>query len=140
MSRDPASRMVLRDGRSGQWLRFEHPVRTYIVKNADDVIPALEDVQTAVEHQGLYAAGMIAYEAAPAFDPSLQVRQENDFPLLWFGLFDRIDRCTLFDQDVNPPQMDWQPSIAPSEYEQALREIKTQIYQGNTYQVNFTYR
>ncbi|MBD3375044.1 aminodeoxychorismate synthase component I, partial [candidate division KSB1 bacterium] len=47
---------------------------------------------------------------------------------------------TLFDQDVNPPQMDWQPSIAPSEYEQALREIKTQIYQGNTYQVNFTYR
>jgi para-aminobenzoate synthetase/4-amino-4-deoxychorismate lyase len=115
-------------------------VRTYIVKNADDVIPALEDVQTAVEYQGLYAAGLIAYEAAPAFDPSLQVRQENDFPLLWFGLFDQIDRCTLSDQDVNPPQMDWHPSIAPSEYEQALQEIKTQIYQGNTYQVNFTYR
>ncbi len=137
---DTSIRAVLRDGHSGQWLRFEKPVSTIIAKCTDEVIPALEQVETAVEHENLYAAGMIAYEAAPAFDPALKVRQEDDFPLLWFGLFDRTARYSLPDEGVNPPAMDWQPSIAPSEYEQALREIKTQIYQGNTYQVNFTYR
>ncbi|MEI2688691.1 MAG: hypothetical protein V9H69_02875 [Anaerolineae bacterium] len=49
--------------------------------------PALRRVVAGVEAEGLHAAGFIAYEAAPGFDPALVVRGPVALPLLWFGLY-----------------------------------------------------
>ena len=35
-----------------------------------------------------YAAGFLSYEAAPAFEPSMKVKESISMPLLWFGIFD----------------------------------------------------
>src|SRR5699024_8581971 len=48
-------------------LCFQDPVEVVSAHRLDEVMPALRTVQSRVE-QGLYAAGYLAYEAAPAFD------------------------------------------------------------------------
>ena len=59
----------------------------------DDVLPALAAVDEACAN-GLWAAGFVAYEAAPGLDPDLQVRRSPSddpfagLPLVWFGLFE----------------------------------------------------
>ena len=67
---------------------------TVVARRIDDVKRAIERAEAATR-DGLWAAGFIAYEAAPAFDASLVARHRelNDpfvhLPLVWFGLFDR---------------------------------------------------
>jgi para-aminobenzoate synthetase/4-amino-4-deoxychorismate lyase len=106
------------------------------------VTPALEWAEEAVSQDGLYAAGFIAYEAAPAFDDTLVVLGDNEFPLLWFGLYEDVEEIELpgsaavadFDRMV------WQPSVEKLEFGRALARIKCLIRSGDTYQVNYTYR
>ena len=70
-----------------------------------EVLPALRHLEAQVRGR-LYAAGYIAYEAAPAFDTALQVRSGSSLPLLWFGLYehaeaDRITCLALPDWSAN---------------------------------------
>ena len=51
-------------------------VRTIEAHTIDEVVPALQEVEQAA-HDGLWSAGYIAYEAAPAFDDALQVRSHR---------------------------------------------------------------
>ena len=107
-----------------------------------EVIPAMRAVEDAVAG-GLHAAGFVAYEAAPAFDPALAVRAADvRLPLLRFGLFrERIAG--------EPPPVagedafalgDWAPSTEQGEYESAIARIREWIAAGDTYQVNHTFR
>lgn len=104
-------------------------------------MPILRRLEAKVYGDGLYAAGFMSYEAAPAFDSALEVRPLEEFPLLWFGLYDR-PRIS-----EHPPAThhtcsvgDWVPSIDRVSYFRAIARIKTLIAQGETYQVNFTMR
>jgi hypothetical protein len=65
---------------------FRNPVKVIQAEHVDDVIPALRNVQEAVD-AGWYAAGFLSYEAAPAFDPAYRVNEGQTMPLLWFGIF-----------------------------------------------------
>ena len=62
-------------------------------RELDGVLDAVRDVEKAVAG-GMWAAGFVAYEAAPAFDDALSVRRRpidgpfSGLPLVWFGLFD----------------------------------------------------
>jgi para-aminobenzoate synthetase/4-amino-4-deoxychorismate lyase len=38
------------------------------------------------------------------------------------------------------PSLDWQPTVTASAYRAAVERIKTHIHDGDTYQVNYTYR
>ncbi len=98
-----------------------------------------------MDEEGLFAAGMIAYEAAPAFDPALTVRPDGGFPLLWFGLYGQMESLPrLPDEPVaeaqDPSLGPWRPSVSEAHYRQAIEEIKRQIELGNTYQVNYSLR
>jgi para-aminobenzoate synthetase/4-amino-4-deoxychorismate lyase len=88
MARDGVRRLtvIARDAASGRWRIFERPIEIMVARKLDDVIPALEKIEHACVHEDRHAAGFIAYEAAPAFDPSLKTHAAGDFPLLWFGL------------------------------------------------------
>ena len=57
--------IVLRDGDS--WLHFADPQRIIIAKQLHDVLPALREIEDAVNN-GFHAAGFLSYESAPAFD------------------------------------------------------------------------
>ena len=63
--------------------------------NRGGVLPCLDRVEAMVEEEGLYAAGWISYETAPAFDPALTVRPHDGFPLVWFGFSRRPEEISL---------------------------------------------
>ncbi|MFH2055829.1 MAG: aminodeoxychorismate synthase component I [bacterium] len=121
---------------------FENPLEIIEVSRLSELISRLKRVEHAVEREGLYAVGMIAYEAAAAFDPGLSVRDDNsDFPLLWFGLYKQPCHVDLPQPTTDtPPRVDWLPSITEPEYRQAFQRIKEHIRAGDSYQVNYTYR
>jgi para-aminobenzoate synthetase / 4-amino-4-deoxychorismate lyase len=130
---------ILRDDASGRWLRFSKPVAEISAFRADDVLPRLREVEAAVAERGLHAAGWISYEAAPGFDAALAVRPAGDFPLLWFGVFDKPEPIELPPPAICLPE-DWPADVAPEAYGRAFDRIKSHIREGDTYQVNYTFR
>lgn len=134
-------RVLLRDEASGDWLAFRAPRHVVEAHRLADVVPSLLAVEQAARGEGLHAAGFIAYEAAPAFDPALIVRADHTFPLLWFGLFDapaRVDppRRAAY----GPRRIDWRSSLTAEAYRRGFAAIRRHIRDGNAYQVNFTQR
>lgn len=132
---------ILHDARARRWLEFTEPREVVIARHKGDVAQALRKVEEAVECRGLHAAGFIAYEAAPAFDPALVTRPDGDFPLLWFGLYDAPRAVAAPLSAVSGPLAEaWTPTVAPAAYRRAFEHVRRHIGDGATYQVNFTLR
>ncbi len=139
-----AMRAILRDAESGKWRLFERPREIVVARTTEEVIPALQKIEAECA-KGAYAAGFIAYEAAPAFDRALQTRIDGKFPLLWFGLYEAF-------QDLPHETVEgsgssdatrgdtWKASIDVQQYERVFNRLQELIRAGQTYQVNFTYR
>ncbi len=128
----------LKGGSGTQRLAFTKPERIITARTLADVRPALREVQDAT-HEGFYAAGMICYEAAPAFDPALHARPSGPLPLLWFGLFrapTTFPRITKQHAVVSG----WEPDTDRATYDASIKAIREAIARGDTYQVNYTLR
>ncbi len=129
----------LRPGGAGSFL-FEGPEEVIEAHRLDEVLPALRQVELAAR-AGRWAAGFVAYDAAPAFDAHLRVPgPQSAMPLLWFGLYPAR-------RSVSPPDGRgayrtgaWEPSIEQASYREAIDLIRKHICRGDTYQVNYTYR
>jgi len=135
------SEVVIRDGQSGQFLCFNHAVEYFSATRIDEVTSVLSQVEAAVEKKGLYAAGFISYEASAAFDESLKTFENDGFPLLWFGLYPKPEIVDISDIPVNQDTpLNWKNSVEKQEYTDCLNRIKEYIGQGDTYQVNYSYR
>jgi len=134
-------RVFMRAAARGKWLSFASPCRVLTTQRIEDVLPLVQEVQDAVEREGLYAAGFISYEAAPAFDPAFPSKGADQFPLLWFGVFRQVNEVATLPcgPGINPP-ISWCPSVNEEEYGECVAAIQRYIHQGDTYQVNFTYR
>jgi para-aminobenzoate synthetase / 4-amino-4-deoxychorismate lyase len=136
---------LLYDAHQQCWLAFHQPLTILTAHHPAEVQPLLEQVQSFVE-QGQFAAGFVSYESAPAFDRVLAVRpseaNQADFPFAWFSLYAAVEPITLPSVATLPdlPILDWQATITPGEYEQAIAQIKAYIQRGDTYQVNFSFR
>jgi len=124
---------------AGGRTHFRDPREVIVARTVGEVRDALRRVERAAE-AGLYAAGFVAYEAAPAFDPAFRVRAGVEVPLVWFGVFDGPS------QDAPAPGggefglSAWEPSVTRGEYERRVGEARGQIARGYTYQVNYTLR
>jgi para-aminobenzoate synthetase / 4-amino-4-deoxychorismate lyase len=133
---------ILYDAAQKAWVRYEQPVAVFTAHRLDEILPALQQIDRAVEADGLHAAGFLSYEAAPAFDPALTAHPPGELPLLWFGLYRQPEIITLPERSnlTNLSQNEWAPAISQETYQQAISQIKDQIALGNTYQVNYTLR
>lgn len=151
-------------------LVFTQPQQIIVALCVADVLPALQAVQQAVAG-GAYAAGYVSYEAAPAFDPAMRVFNvdipntdvseinnsvsidpagspvavsPDDFPLLWFGIFDSpISAPAQMELPISEDiacVSDWQPLTSQETYYQDIAAIREAIARGETYQVNYTLR
>jgi para-aminobenzoate synthetase / 4-amino-4-deoxychorismate lyase len=136
------NRVVLHDAHKGCWLHFHSPVQVISAERLQEVMPALAQVEELTKTQGLHAAGFITYEASGAFDESLEVKDGTALPLVWFGIYERPEPMEL-----PPPGPDgfcndlhWEPAITPGEYSAAIRKIKEHLRNGDTCQVNYTFR
>jgi len=129
-------------GSSLEWLSFRHPVATLVGTELSEVRPILREIESATE-RGLFAAGFISYESAPAFDPAMRVRPASDLPLVWFGLFEKpevVELPTPLAPGSGETQMTWQPSLTEESYQEAIEAIQQAICRGDTYQINHTFR
>lgn len=118
---------------------FRNPVEVLEAQTVEDVLPAMRRIEDAVE-DGLHAAGFVAYEAAPAFDPALSVHSAPGKPLLWFGLYatqgtyhDCPEAAGSYSLEI------WEPLVSQSEYCHSIGRIREWIAAGDTYQVNYTF-
>ena len=93
--------------------------------------------------RGREAAGFISYEAGHGLEPKLMPiagpPQPSDPPLLWFGLFERIEPAP----PLPSPDGAWagqpEPAISFEQYAGAVEKIRADIAEGEVYQVNFTF-
>ena len=134
-----AGDVLLQAGRGGQWLFFSSPVAVYTARSIEDVIPVMEQAEAALA-EGLFVAGLVAYEAASAFDDAILTHSNSTLPLCWFAAYKEA-------RPVAPPTggqachpATWTPSQDRPDFAQTLAKIKTYIEQGDTYQVNHTFR
>lgn len=133
--------VILHDAQTQQWLRFQRPVQLHVASDSASVLTVLETVEQEVKAQGLYAAGFVAYEAAAAFDSAFVTKPAGNFPLVWFGLYQQPEVITLPTlADPVTPELSWQRSISEADYRAALDQVKDCIRQGETYQVNYSFR
>jgi para-aminobenzoate synthetase/4-amino-4-deoxychorismate lyase len=135
---------LVQDGAPDRWLRFAAPVAVVEARAAAEVAPALAAVARRVETDGLWAAGWIAYEAAPGFDRALAVRPPapDGPPLVWFALFrdaePEADPLAAIAGEYRLGR--WRPSISRAGHRRGVAAIRRLIARGDTYQVNFTHR
>jgi para-aminobenzoate synthetase/4-amino-4-deoxychorismate lyase len=136
------------DLRSGaeRSFRLVGPVGVIEARRPEEVAPALGALE-ATAAEGLWAAGFVSYEAAPALDPDLEVRSRPaddpfaDLPLLWFATFEACQDDFL-DEDARPTASTgpWRPSVDRAAYDAAIERIREHIAAGDTHQVNHTLR
>ena len=128
------------DDHSGCWLHFSRPQRIVVAHQLQQVPAVLAEVRRATEN-GWHAAGFLAYEAAPAFDPAFITHTGNGFPLAWFGIFDAPQQLAELPGSHGRFSLSpWQMTLSRNEYLHAIASIKKHIAAGDTYQVNFTMR
>ena len=129
------------NGDGPRWLCCEEPIEVLETRRIDEVLAILVAAERAAE-RGLYAAGFLAYEAAPAMDDACAVHPAGRLPLAWFGLFRRMVPRT---EIAEPPPAErlcahGRASVSACEYERAIERVKHYIARGDTYQVNYTFR
>lgn len=126
------------------------PGRTVLVAHRlDQVVPVLEAVET-VTGAGRWAAGFVSYEAAPALDPNLSVRQaapdepSGEVPFVWFGIFDRPETVESLGPGAHPLDdysvTQWRPGWDAGQYRADVDAVRVRIADGDTYQCNLTVR
>jgi para-aminobenzoate synthetase/4-amino-4-deoxychorismate lyase len=129
--------------------RLAEPVGVIEARRPSEVVGAIDAAGSAAA-RGLWAAGFVAYEAAPGLDPelSVHVRAADDplaeLPLAWFALFEcKEDLPPLEPGRVDPSGSagsPWRPSVDRATYDAAVERIRELIAAGHTYQVNHTIR
>ena len=123
---------------SGWSCVLESPLQVHTAWTLNEVVPLLQEADRAA-HDGLWAAVILSYEAAPAFDSAMEVHPSNDLPLGWLAVFrEPSSRACDFDRGsfLNPG---WSPSIARNCYTVAIAAIRSAIARGDCYQVNYTF-
>lgn len=120
--------------------RFLNPTEVISARSIEEVLPALRRVQEAVDG-GCYAAGFIAYEAAPAFDSAMAVHPETPLPLVWFGIYADASPLDEYIGGVPPiPLLDWISVTPDTQFADKISSIRESIGAGDVYQVNLTQR
>ncbi len=134
--------VLIHDPALGQWLAFENPLRILSTTKPAEVLPLLRALEEAVNEKHLYAAGFISYEAAPAFDPALTVRPDDSaFPLLWFGLYQKPSSWNpISARPITEMPLPWASPLSREAYAQIMGRLRQYLYDGETYQVNYTFR
>ncbi len=115
-----AMRIVLQDREGSRWLQFSNPRHIFTTNELGEVTQQLGAIEQMVNEHGLYAAGFISYEASPAFDNALVVRQPGNLPLIWFGLYDSPEEIPAPAASGAYNLDSWQPSVTKAQYDQAF--------------------
>jgi len=125
---------------------FRHPLMIVSCRRLSDVHTSLSEIEQLLDI-GYFAAGFFSYEAGFAFEEVLDGKVDRGFPLLWFGIY---KEPVVFDHRKvrflpEYPKEDYslenlKLSLTEKEYIDAVKDIKSYIEKGETYQVNYTFK
>lgn len=124
---------------------YRDPLEIVAASAIADIPAAMERLARA-KTGGLHAAGYIAYEASPAFEPGLPVRHDPSLPLLWFGLFRGFAAIPADEVAALLPDPDgaWagmpEPEISAADYAARFARVRDYIAAGDIYQANLSFR
>lgn len=118
---------------------FTAPREVVSEDNLDGIPRALEQIDAWCARGG-WAAGFLAYEAAPAFEPALYAHPPmNGLPLLWFGLYGAPSAEAPRTNRAATHPASWEAGITEHGYRDAIARIREHIAAGDSYQVNYTF-
>lgn len=128
----------LREGGRGGW-ELSDPQQAWSASALEEVPAAIARAEAAAA-AGQWAAGFISYEAAPAFDAALPVRDPvPGLPLTWWAAFRSARPAPL--PEGGPYRMStWDPELDFAAYRSRIEAVSERILAGDTYQTNFTMR
>lgn len=125
------------------WARFHSPKHILTTDNQQEVIEKLKEVEE-YQKQGYTCVGLIAYEAAPALNEKMKVKMGCKVPFIWFGVYDKCEflNYTAIQEDYDQQSFpdDWESELDATSYQTKIKQIKKYLLEGESYQVNFTYR
>jgi para-aminobenzoate synthetase/4-amino-4-deoxychorismate lyase len=126
------------------------PRAVHVARRIEDVVAVVAEADRAAA-RGEWAAVMIAYEAAAAFDPAMprpsRPAAAHDVPLAWVAVF---GPASVIRHAPHPPPpavlrtspvatASWRPSMSRASFAAALERVAGHIAAGDTYQVNYTF-
>lgn len=132
------------DHRSGRALRVDALRDRFIAWRPDEVPGVIAAAESAAA-RGAWAFGVVAYEAAAAFDDAFPATTPPPgLPYAWFGVADEVvEEIPGPDptSGAGPFRLDpWRPDWTPQQHAVRVDAVRAEIAQGNTYQVNLTTR
>ena len=139
--------ILLEDGPEGEAKVFANPEKMICAWNTDDVLKALQEMETA-RAAGKWLAGYVSYELGYALEPKLNNLMPNNrrSPLICFGVFSGTDdnvRQELANQsfiDKDHAELDEPLALwSESDYEIPFNILAKYIASGDFYQTNLTF-
>jgi para-aminobenzoate synthetase/4-amino-4-deoxychorismate lyase len=130
------------DDNNRRSLRFERPTQILRLERGDDPRRFFDRVEEAAA-RGSWLAGYIAYEAGYVFEPRLEpllVQKRPDVPLIWFGVFDAPAEVDPADPAGSYLITRLRYDTDREAYMQSIDRVESFIVDGETYQVNYTFR
>lgn len=115
-------------------VHFRNPNRILTARMEDEVRPVLEEA-AARACEGGYVAGFVSYQGGRAFDAATTSKQP-DLPLAWFAVFGGPSPAP--DESGGFIVSDPRFSLNRETYADIITRIRSEIYEGNVYQINFT--
>jgi para-aminobenzoate synthetase/4-amino-4-deoxychorismate lyase len=139
----------------GGSVELDRPSAVHVATRLEDVVAVVAEADRAAA-RGQWAAVMIAYEAAAAFEPAMAsaVRAdaaESGLPLAWVAVFDDASVICRPPTPHEPPHAaarvpgaaispaPWTPSLTRDRFAGAIARVAAFIAAGDTYQVNYTF-
>ncbi|MDR2518397.1 MAG: chorismate-binding protein [Spirochaetaceae bacterium] len=111
---------------------FQCPARIIAAFNNTECAQAFREIEALKDR--CFLLGYVRYEARGAF---AGVPVQSPLPLVYFEAFERAE--PYIPRAPRPFVLNPEPSLAFGAYQAALREIREEIAEGNTYEVNYTY-
>lgn len=120
-------------------LELKKPSAMLIATSLDEVEAVVAQAER-LSKTGLWVAGFVSYEAAPAFDAALQVRDSSgSLPLAVFAAYASAGEPEM-PEDAAWLGSAWQMDSDYPEVERGIEAIRAAIADGEYYQINYTGR
>ncbi len=118
---------------------FVQPVLVHQAYRLEEVLCVLREAENAA-NAGRWATVMLSYEAAPAFEPAMEVHEPGEFPLAWVAVFEALSDIPTTVPFTNLAGSEWRPLVSFRDYAAAIESIRGTIALGDCYQVNYTFQ
>ncbi len=119
---------------------FKNPIEIIECNQFDQVLEKLEILESYVRI-GKILAGFISFEFGYYFFPKLNFQKKSKFPLFVFGVYDEFVEENRKEKKNSSFQiLNFVSEIDFETYKKSILNIKSNIENGETYEVNFTYK